>query len=249
MIKQITSTLKWRNPFRVLREKWYEVPTCMTRISTKDLLNYSDEDLLNHWTQVRLDETTGENFGLRGWYHQLYKDYFSGKKILDVGSGFGVDGITFAQNSANVTFVDIIETNLELLKRICSILKLKNVDFFYLESINAIEQLPINYDVIWCMGSLIHAPFDFIQQESHELLKHLKIGGRWIELGYPEQRWIREGKMPFEKWGEKTDGGAPWVEWYDLEKIKLRFSPSQFDVVLSFNFHHDDFNWFDLIKK
>jgi hypothetical protein len=31
--------------------------------------------------------------------------------------------------------------------------------------------------------------------------------------------------------------------------MNRRFSPSQFDVVLSFNFHNDDFNWFDLMKK
>ena len=52
--------------------------------------------------------------------------------------------------------------------------------------------------------------------------------------------------MPGWCWGEKTDGGAPWMEWYDLEKLLRRLEPYRFDTVLAFNFHDDDFNWFDL---
>jgi len=55
--------------------------------------------------------------------------------------------------------------------------------------------------------------------------------------------------MPFEQWGERTDGGAPWMEWYDLDKVKAMLSPAQFDVVLYSNFFNDDFNWFDLLRR
>ena len=80
-------------------------------------------------------------------------------------------------------------------------------------------------------------------------MEHLPVGGRWIELAYPKARWEREGKMPFEQWGERTDGGAPWMEWYDLDKVKAMLSPAQFDVVLYSNFFNDDFNWFDLLRR
>ncbi len=40
-------------------------------------------------------------------------------------------------------------------------------------------------------------------------LKHWPVGGRWIELAYPKSRWVRDGKMPFDRLGKKTDGGAP----------------------------------------
>lgn len=39
------------------------------------------------------------------------------------------------------------------------------------------------------------------------------------------------------------------MEWYNLEKMKERFNPIKFEVVRYFNFHNDDFNWFDLIPK
>lgn len=85
--------------------------------------------------------------------------------------------------------------------------------------------------------------------EAQALLEHLRVGGRWIELGYPKARWEREGRMPSDKWGEKTDGGAPWVEWHDLEKVRVILAPASFDVILDLEFHNADFNWFDLIRR
>jgi hypothetical protein len=100
---------------------------------------------------------------------------------------------------------------------------------------------------MWCQGSLINAPFEIIRHEAQLLLKHLPAGGRWIELAYPQRRWEREGRLPFERWGENTDGpGTPWVEWYDLSKLKRALAPAEFDVILYFEFHNGDFNWFDL---
>ena len=105
------------------------------------------------------------------------------------------------------------------------------------------------FDVVWCDGSMICAPFSLAREESALLLGHLKPGGRWIELAYPKVRWEREGKLPFDQWGAKTDGEAtPWMEWYDLDRLRERLAPAQFDVVLAFEFHGSDFNWFDLIR-
>ncbi|GAG34472.1 unnamed protein product, partial [marine sediment metagenome] len=149
---------------------------------------------------------------------------------------------------AQMTFLDLVESNLQLLERICELLGVDNVAFQYLEGLDSIAHLPDDFDAIYCQGSLINAPFEVIHDEAQELLKHLPIGGRWIELAYPEQRWQREGRLPFDEWGDKTDGGAPWVEWYDLPKLQQRLAPAEFDVILSFNFHNDDFNWFDLVR-
>ena len=60
-------------------------------------------------------------------------------------------------------------------------------------------------------------------------------------------RSVREGRMPFDRWGEKTDGGAPWMEWKDLDKLLRLLAPRQFEVVLALEFHNSDFNWFDLL--
>jgi hypothetical protein len=75
------------------------------------------------------------------------------------------------------------------------------------------------------------------------------VGGRWIEYGYPRERWVREGERPFSEWGASTDGGAPWMEWRDVDKVMKYLSPAQFDLVFTLNFHDNDFNWFDLVRR
>jgi 2-polyprenyl-3-methyl-5-hydroxy-6-metoxy-1,4-benzoquinol methylase len=241
----------WIEPYETLRARWNAVPTTTTKVtSTAELFALSDDALLAAWENARQDITTGSEFAHRGWYHQLYASVMRGKKVMDVGSGFGVDSITFAQHGADLTFVDLVETNLKVLQRLCAILRLPNVRFQLLESLDSLKPLDTDFDVIMGMGSLHHAPATVLQPEFQELLRHLKVGGRWLQLAYPRSRWIREGRPPFSKWGEITDGpGTPWAEWYDLPKLLMLLRPARFDVVLYQEFHNGDFNWFDLLYR
>lgn len=236
------------DPLRILRQKWSEVPAGnLERQDTGDLLERSDKALFALWQEKWRESVTGTEFSVRGWYQTLYQDVLSGKRVMDVGSGFGIDGLFFAQHGAQITFVDIVESNLEILQRIAHYLQLHSVNFHYINSFDDFRSLDHNFDIIWAQGSMINAPFVLMQQECALILEHLKPEGRWIELAYPKERWIREGSLPFEDWGRKTDGErTPWMEYYDLQKLLARLSPVEFDVVLSLNFHNDDFNWFDL---
>jgi len=174
----------------------------------------------------------------------------NGKKVMDVGSGFGVDPITFAQHGARVTFVDLVETNLKVLERLCKIMGLKEVQFVHLRELDSLKPLDTDYDVIMAMGSLHHAPAEVLGPEIQELHRHLKVGGRWLQLAYPRARWIREGREPFSNWGTITDGpGTPWAEWYDVPKLLKLHEPGKFDVVLYQEFHNGVFSWFDLLYR
>jgi len=241
----------WKTPFDTLRKKWDQVPTgASASEKTARLLALPDEALLAEWEKARKDITTGPEFTHRGWYHALYGDGMRGKKVMDIGSGFGVDSITFAQHGARLTFVDLVETNLKVLERLCKILGLKDVQFVHLKILESLTPLDTDYDVIMAMGSLHHAPTDVIKPEYQELAKHLKVGGRWLQLAYPRSRWIRDGRPRFAHWGFTTDGeGTPWAEWMDLEKLLGAFAPAKFDVVLYQEFHNSDFNWFDLLYR
>lgn len=240
----------WERPFDVLRQRWHEVPAGDSRLATPQLLELPDNELKELWESVRVTATTGAAFEVRGWYHVLYKDVLQGKRVMDVGSGLGIDGITFALHGARITFVDIVQSNITLLKRLCELLDVTEVDFCYMDDISSLSALPTDYDAIWCQGSLINAPFDIMQAEAQELLRHLPVGGRWIELAYPQARWERDGRLPFDRWGERTDGpGTPWVEWYDLSKLRALLEPAKFEVVLYTEFHNSDFNWFDLMRR
>lgn len=241
----------WQEPFDTLRTKWVEIPTTRSgRKRTTDLLRLSDKELLAEWTTCREDITTGSEFAHRGWYHTLYAESMRGKKLLDVGSGFAIDSITFAQHGAMVSFIDLARSNLEVVQRLCELLSLENTSFTLLEDVESLHALDMDYDVIMAMGSLHNAPVGIIKPEVQELVKHLKIGGRWLQLAYPRTRWIRDGRPSFDRWGEVTDGdGTPWVEWYDLPKLLCLLEPACFDVVLCQEFHNSDFIWFDLLYR
>jgi 2-polyprenyl-3-methyl-5-hydroxy-6-metoxy-1,4-benzoquinol methylase len=241
----------WRLPYETLRKRWVEVPSGDSVFEkTTNFLKLSDDDLLASWEKARKEFTCGPEYAHRGWYHNLYSDFMYGKKVMDVGSGFGVDPITFAQQGAKVTFVDLVETNLKVLERLCNIMHLPDAQFVLLNDLDSLTPLATDYDVIMAMGSLHHAPTEILIPEYRELLRHLKVGGRWLQLAYPKARWIRDGRPRFSHWGFTTDGpGTPWAEWYDLEKLLDMFGSAKFDVVLSQEFHNQDFNWFDLLYR
>jgi hypothetical protein len=236
--------------FNQLREKWREVPgTTQDRIYSHDLLNMADGQLLKYWDFLYENNCVGTGYSVRGWYHDLYAPLSSQRgKWLEVGSGLGFDGIFFAGQGARVTFLDIVEDNLCVIERICNLKRINNVEFKFLDDISSIAALD-EFDVILAVGALINAPADLMSEERRSLGARLKIGGRWLELCYPKERWEREGAVEFSKWGRMTDGDrTPWVEWYDLGKLLNSLSPHRFDIILSINFHKNDFNWFDLKK-
>lgn len=239
-----------RKSFDLLRTKWAEVPFRQyERRNSSDLLQLSDDEVLEIWASGWAGSSTGSAFSVRGWYQTLYTDSFRGKRILDVGCGLAPDTVLYAEQGARVTFLDLVESNVRFTERVCKIKGLQSVDFCYMEDLRSLDRLPADYDVIYCCGSFINAPLEVARLEAQALLTHLPVGGRWIELGYPKVRWEREGRMAPNEWGERTDGGAPWMEWHDLEKLKYLLWPASFDVVLCLEFHDADFNWFDLIRR
>lgn len=83
------------------------------------------------------------------------------------------------------------------------------------------------------------------RREALDLLSHLKPGGRWMELVYPRERWLREGAPAFEQWGKVTDGErTPWAvlgfefcshnyRWLDMEYTADKpFRVEDYDVAL-----------------
>lgn len=241
----------WGDPVGTLSRRWSQLPLGPdSRVDTTELLKMKDGELLSAWESARTALTTGEQFGHRGWYHRLYADTMQGKKVLDIGSGLAVDSITFAQRGARLTFVDLVVANLEVLERVTGLLGIRGANFVLLEDFSSLQPLPRDFDTIMAMGSLHHAPSSVIQPEVRELTRHLKVGGRWLQLAYPKSRWLKQGSPPFSKWGQFTDGtGTPWAEWYDLPKVMALLSPARFDVVLDYEFYNCDFIWFDLIYR
>jgi SAM-dependent methyltransferase len=239
---------EWSFPYEVLRKKWGTVPLdTETRIKSSELLMMPDQDLLALWHRAYNGTSAGPFYGIRGWYHDLYRGKLKGRNILDVGCGLAVSSFHFAEHGARVTFADIVEDNLRVVERICTLKGIAG-EFFYIQDDRSFDQLPYGFEVVMAIGSLLNAPQKATRAEIQLLLPHLNTGARWLHLAYPKSRWIREGMLPFSQWGELTDGpGTPWMEYHDWEKMLYFFAPARIELVFSCEWHNNDFNWFDLI--
>ena len=232
--------------FDSLREKWRELPQGSgQRVFSEELLSLDRAAFIGIWQTYNLAYRKAE---IRRWYHTLYKEFMRNKVVLEIGSGLGLDGIFFLQEGVKQwTFCDIAKTNLDIIRRVCEELGIHASFVFIDDKFECFEKLGM-FDVIWANGSLINVPFEFARAECLQILPHLKPRGRWIELCYPRERWVREGRLPFIDWGKVTDGErTPWVEWYDLVKIRRRLFPAPLEVVLNFSFNNGSLNWFDLM--
>jgi SAM-dependent methyltransferase len=237
-----------------LREKWRTIPfTANDRTHAADLIALDDTKLLLHWEKARKATVEESRLNdIRGWYQLLYRDWCRGRKIVDIGCGLGIDGIHFAENGASVIFIDIVEINVELVRRIC---RLKGIEkacsFLVMRDADDLRNLDRDCDAVMGFGSLMHAPFDVMKPEFDALAACLKPeGGRFIMHSYPKARWEREGSLPFDKWGEKTDGeGTPWAEWYDAGKLIDALKPARFELVYYCEYRQGDMNCIDLVRS
>lgn len=227
-----------------LRNKWKEIPsTRMGRIESKELLKMSDSELLSYWNVCKDELNVPE---VRGWYQELYKESFTGKKIADVGPGIGLDGIFFAENGASVTFVDIVQSNLDVIERVCN-LKGITASFYFVDDFFKYN-FEHNFDVFMFIGSMHNTPFEFSKKQVSALMQYLNKDGKVMMLAYPKSRYEDSGAKDFKEFGKMTDGDrTPWCEWYDSKKIKQLFGKN-FQLIFSKDFgkNNREFNWFEL---
>lgn len=228
------------------REKWREAPQGSDtdgRVFSSELLSLPDDGLLARWEAMAARRATGE----LGWLAPLYADTFRERRVLELGSGLGFDAMRFAERGARWTCADIVPDNLALIRRVAALKRLGDrIETYLISDDLSFATLAPGYDAIWVFGSIHHVPFEVARQEALAALALLKPGGRWLELVYPPERWLREGSPPFEQWGRLTDGErTPWAEWHDAEKVRRRLAPAPLRTVLDFGFCADNYRWID----
>lgn len=230
------------------REKWREVPggdDVDDRRFSSDLLAMPDADFLALWEAQSAQRVSG----VLGWIGPLYRDHFAGRRVLELGSGMGLDGLRFASQGAHWTFADIAPDNLKVIERVAR-LKGLNIATHLIGDDLSFAALPGEFDAVLACGSVHHVPFEIARRECLNALGKLKPDARWLELVYPKERWLKEGSQPFDQWGKATDGDrTPWAEWYDADKIRQRLAPAELTTILDFNFCDNNYRWVDFQRR
>jgi 2-polyprenyl-3-methyl-5-hydroxy-6-metoxy-1,4-benzoquinol methylase len=107
------------NPFEKLRWKWGTIPSGNAlRQDSTYLHTLSDAEVPSNGSMRELTTHRAPDFGIRGWYHEMYRSFMPGKQVLDIGCGMGISTISFAEMDTDLTFVDIAEDNLRLVERL-----------------------------------------------------------------------------------------------------------------------------------
>jgi ubiquinone/menaquinone biosynthesis C-methylase UbiE len=101
-----------------------------------------------------------------------------GKKVLEIGTGNGADGVMFALNGAHYTGVDLTDAALEATRRHFAVQKLPGS--FRTENAESLTFADETFDWVYSHGVLHHTPNT--QQAVDEVLRVLKPGGRAIVM-------------------------------------------------------------------
>lgn len=156
----------------------------------------------------------------RGWEYKKYKALFKGKDVLEIGSGLGYDGLVYSTISKSYTHAELNTNQLDFLKRIHRLFKTQIPIHFELLENPFQHTFNRSFDAFYAHGVLHHIPFEEAKMQFQNIDKFLKKGAVVVFLMYPKERWVAAGRPSFDEFGNSTDGGCPWTEYYDTEKIK-----------------------------
>ena len=196
---------------------------------------------------MRFDELSYEEkrkfrYDLQDYMHDFYQfDKFSGKKILEVGSGAGIDSCEFARNDANVISADFTEIAVKLTK---DLIRKYNGETTRCTS----TSLPFQentFDVVYSFG-VIHHVSD-IDTVLKEIFRVLKPSGIFMGMVYNKDSLlyaylmyyygIKEGmihKMSEEqlisKFSERRDG-CPYTKAYNINEFKQLLQKHNFNNI------------------
>ena len=137
------------NALEKYRDKWREVPAgddVDGRVFSAGLLDLPDEEFLAIWNGMAERRASGA----MAWFGPLYRDFFTGKRVLEIGSGAGVDGIPMAALGAHWTFADIVPTNLDTIRRVAA---LKGIDATFHLIVNSLPTVtPFSRPIVTPLG-------------------------------------------------------------------------------------------------
>jgi 2-polyprenyl-3-methyl-5-hydroxy-6-metoxy-1,4-benzoquinol methylase len=175
---------------------------------TSDAFNDAEvvkQHIKEYWefrNKMRWDSViTGEIY-----YKELLAIDLKGLQVLDFGCGMGVDSFYMSQAGANVTAVDIVPANVQLVSKILEGSLSKAV---LLKEYDDIDQLGM-FDLILLDGCLQHIQTEKIQHVVELFKRHLKPGGMFLCMVYTTTYYPHENAC----------GEGPYTRGYTIEQLQ-----------------------------
>jgi len=236
------------------RRYWQYAPNSLesTKTTSKELLNKPDAYLKEF--VLRSIEARNSKEGAME-YRTKVLQWIIQKKVksyLDFGCGIGQDGVYFAikcPHTLEVTFADIVESNIKLVSNYARIFGIHS-NAILVENPET-QSLHEAYDMIFANGVLHHSPR--ARQIILNLKRYLRLGGLFVCMLYTpehfksrharnlrEYAFLSEGKLP----RSAETLANPYSDFYDEAKAKKLFEG--FEVLDHFTTHQKKFGWYAL---
>jgi 2-polyprenyl-3-methyl-5-hydroxy-6-metoxy-1,4-benzoquinol methylase len=174
----------------------------------------------------------------------LFADFLSmkGKKVLEIGCGIGTTTMSFVQNGATVTAVDLSEKSLELARARAEVYGVQDkVTFYQANAEELSSSIPAEkYDLIFSFGVIHHTPHP--ERLLAQLSAFLKPGGKIKLMVYHRYSWkvlailLKYGKFRFDKAKKiiarysEAQTGCPVT--YTYTKTEMTDLLAQYDFVV-----------------
>jgi len=112
----------------------------------------------------------------------------SGKKVLEIGCGMGMDLLQFAKKGAEVIGVDLVPRHIELANRLFEIERISFEDYkIFLADAESLPFNDMSFNFVYSFGVLHHTPN--IEKAIDEIWRVLKPGGRIVIGLYHKNSW------------------------------------------------------------
>lgn len=234
-----------KNFLEIQKKKWSTIPgTIKGRANSLDLLKLEDQKLIKTYNDFVSKDL--DSFNIK-YFNQKYLNNKKIINILDLGCGLGRHGFYFIDKGFQVTFADIVPSNIDLVTRIAKIKKIEIAKIKKIETFDDYRNFG-KFDLIWASGSLHHNPIKITRSIIRLMNENFESGKtRFFFLSYPYERWRNSKFPPFYKFGDFTDGGAPWTEFYNKRKIRYIFD-NKIDILNETKFNNE-FIAYDIIIK
>jgi len=206
------------------------------------------EKTMDYWgvsPPMRFEELSYEEkrkfrYDLQDYMHDFFQfDKFSGKKILEVGSGAGIDSCEFARNGANITTADFTEIAPKLTK---DLIRKYNGEATRCTS-TSLPFIENTFDVVYSFGVIHHIPD--IDTVLDEISRVLKPSGIFMGMVYNKNSLlyaylmyhygIKDGlihKMSEDElisnFSERREG-CPYTKAYTIDEFKQLLKKHNFD--------------------
>lgn len=208
------------------RRYWRHAPSGAGKHDTAELSTVEDARLAAVWDDAfhkRFRQYPEEEAFLRGRAKE-----FVGKRVLSIGPGLGLHEVYYQLHGARVTCCDIVQSNLDVIRRIAELKRAAGMGFVL--SAGANQPLGGPFDIVFLYGSLMTMPEDQQRAVLARAAGALAPDGRLMLMLYTWQFAARTcgwsspdqfDPIAFARASDPSVGAehCPWSDWHDDEKL------------------------------